>query len=232
MEIKIFNKGLSPLVELSLANGETAKIQRGSMAYMQNVKLHAKMNSNDHKGLGGLVRSVARSKVTGESMIINEVKATGDNALVGIAPNTIGAIEELTLAEGHQYRLNTGAFLAADENTGYEAIRQKGLSKAVFGKTGGFFILHTKGTGKLLINGTGNIVKMELTDENNFQIDNDNVLAWEDSLDYKIESASGSFGFMSGEGLVDSFYGHGVVYLQTSNLKELARSVRQFLPAE
>ncbi|WEV70969.1 AIM24 family protein [Lactobacillus sp. ESL0785] len=68
------------------------------------------------------------------------------------------------------------------------------------GKTGGFLILHTKGTGKSLINGTGNIVKMKLTEDNNFQIDN--VLAWEDLLDYQIESASGSFGFMSREGLV------------------------------
>ncbi|MDF7638075.1 TIGR00266 family protein [Lactobacillus sp. ESL0791] len=231
MEITILNKGLSPLVELTLANGETAKIQRGSMVYMQNVELHAEMNSNNHNGLGGLVRSVARSKATGESIIINEVKATGSKALVGIAPNTIGAIETLALDQDQQYYLNTGAFLAADANTSYEAVRQKGLDKVFFGGTGGFFILHTTGTGKLLINGTGNIVKMELTEDNNLQIDNTNVLAWADSLDYKIESASGSMGFMSGEGFVDSFSGRGIVYLQTSNLEGLAHSLKPFLPS-
>ena len=43
-----------PIAEIHLKTHETVKIERGSMAYMSNVSIEGKMNSNK-KGLGGVL---------------------------------------------------------------------------------------------------------------------------------------------------------------------------------
>lgn len=43
-----------PIAEIHLQTHEIVKIERGSMAYMSNVSIEGKMNSNK-KGLGGVL---------------------------------------------------------------------------------------------------------------------------------------------------------------------------------
>ena len=42
--------------------------------------------------------------------------------------------------------------------------------------------------------------------------------------------ASGTFGFMSGEGLVNEFHGTGKVIIQTRNVHSLADAVAKYIP--
>ena len=42
--------------------------------------------------------------------------------------------------------------------------------------------------------------------------------------------ASGTFGFTSGEGLVNRFTGYGKVLIQTRNIHSLADALRPYLP--
>ena len=46
MDYKIKGDSDCPIVEINLQNNETVKIERGSMAYMSNVVIEGKMNSN------------------------------------------------------------------------------------------------------------------------------------------------------------------------------------------
>ena len=55
-------------------------------------------------------------------------------------------------------------------------------------------------------------------------------VAWDDSLDYEIKIASGTFGFTTGEGLVNVFHGTGKVYIQSRNLHSLADALTPFIP--
>lgn len=65
-----------PLVEVTLNQGEQIQMERGSMVYHNGyVALEGKMNSNGAGGLGGLMKAVGRSMVSGESMFITT--ATG-----------------------------------------------------------------------------------------------------------------------------------------------------------
>ena len=61
-------------------------------------------------------------------------------------------------------------------------------------------------------------------------IDNEHVVAWDASLDYQIQIASGTFGFTTGEGLVNVFHGNGTVYIQTRNIHNLADALKPYLP--
>ena len=75
-----------PLVELSLNQGETVYIQRGSMVYhTPNVTLNTKLNASG-SGVGRFVKAVGRSMVSGESTFITQVFAQSNNAYLALAP--------------------------------------------------------------------------------------------------------------------------------------------------
>lgn len=216
-----------PLVKILLDNGETVKIERGSMAYKKDVDIVGKLNSNT-KGFGALLGSIGRSLTSGESMFITEATGKSNNSEIGIAPASIGKIEKLTVGSS-QYRLNTNAYLASDASVSYKMVRQN-ISKAFFGGTGGLFVMETQGVGDLLIASFGDIIELEVTPNLPLTVDNNHVLAWSSDLDYNIEVASGTFGFTTGEGLVNTFRGAGKVLIQTRNIESLALDIAKFIP--
>ena len=201
MDYKIKGDSDCPIVEINLQNNETIKIERGSMAYMSNVTIEGKMNSNKK----------------------------GHDGLLGIAPSIPGKIVCLEVNSQNHYYLNNGAFLACDNSVSYE-MKTQSVGKALFGGTGGFFVMHTFGQGDLLINAYGDIMEINVDDAHPITIDNEHVVAWDDSLDYEIKIASGTFGFTTGEGLVNVFHGNGKVYIQSRNLHSLADALSPFIP--
>ena len=93
-----------PLVELSLNQGETVFIQRGSMVYhTPNVTLNTQLNASG-SGLGRFVKAVGRSMVSGESTFITQAVAQSDNGYLALAPDAPGQVIPLQLGE-KQYRL-------------------------------------------------------------------------------------------------------------------------------
>lgn len=216
-----------PVAQIELKDGETVRVERGAMAYMADVELKGKMNSRK-KGLGGMLGAIGRSLTSGESMFITEATATDDNAILGVAPSIPGKIAGLKVGS-QQYRLNTGAFLACDSSVNY-VMKKQDLSKAAFGGTGGLFVMETEGKGDILVNAFGDLIELEVTGDRPLTIDNEHVVAWDSTLDYRIEVASGTFGFTSGEGLVNRFTGKGKVLIQTRNLASLAEALVPFLP--
>jgi len=199
-----------PLVEITLAMGETVRIERGSMVYHSGgVKLEGKMNSNG----GGLLSAIGRSMVSGESMFITHATGMSHGAKLAIAPASIGSIRELKIGP-QQWRINDRAFLACDSGVAYEMKRQS-VGKAFFGGTGGLFVMETKGQGSMLINSYGDMIEINLDGSYPLTVDNIHVVAWSSTLNYNIKVASGTFGFTTGEGLVNEFTGCGTVLVQT-----------------
>lgn len=215
------------LAKIYLGNGETAKIENGAMVYMQDVKLEGKLNSNK-KGIGGFLGAMAKSLLSDESIFITQVMGTAANGVVAIAPTLPGKIARLEVG-AHQYRLNDGAFFACDDSVSYKMQKQN-LSQAVFGGSGGLFVMETEGQGDMLIASYGDMVEVECTPAKPVTIDNEHVVAWDASLSYSIEVASGTFGFTTGEGLVNKFTGSGKILIQTRNISALADAVKPFLP--
>ena len=217
-----------PLVEIKLSNGEKVMIERGSMAYMSQVSIERKMNSNQ-KGLGGILGAIGRSISSGESIFITEATGDADGATLGIAPSIPGKIINLKANGSKQYYLNDGSFVACDKSVEYE-IKKQTLGKALLGKTGGLFIMHTRGTGDILASAFGDIMEIHIDEQHPIKIDNEHVVAWEDTLSYELKIASGTFGFKTGEGVVNEFSGNGTVYIQSRNIHSLADALVPFLP--
>ena len=228
MEYKIKGDSDCPIVEINLDRGKRVRIERGSMAYMSNTMIEGKMNGNK-KGLSGALGALGRALTSGESIFITEAVGIEDDGILGIAPSIPGKIICLEVEPGHHYYLNDGAFLACDEGVTYEMQRQS-LGRALLGGTGGLFVMHTAGRGDLLINAYGDLQEIEVTAGHPISIDNEHVVAWEDTLNYELKVASGTFGFTTGEGLVNEFHGNGKVYIQSRNIRSLAGALIPYMP--
>ena len=228
MKYQILGDSDCPLVHIALTANEKVIIERGSMAYVSNVELEGKMNSSK-SGLGGILGALGRSLTSGESIFMTHATGKTNDAYIGIAPSIPGKIHCLHVDATTQYCLNTGAFLASDETVEY-IMKSQSVGKALFGGTGGLFVMHTKGQGDILVSAFGDILSLKVTPDHPITIDNEHVVAWDESLDYDIRIASGMFGFTTGEGLVNEFHGNGTVLIQTRNTHNLADSLRPFLP--
>lgn len=217
-----------PIARLALSRGESVKIENGSMVYSRGVEIAGGLNSKK-KGLGGVLGAIGRSITSGESMFITTATGTVDDGEIAIAPPIPGKIVSLEVGGQQQYRLNTGAFLACDATLDYTMVNQ-GISKAFFGGTGGLFVMETNGSGTILVSAFGDILSLDVTPESPLVVDNEHVVAWDASLNYNIQVASGMLGFTTGEGVVNSFNGYGRVYIQTRNLQNLAQAMHPYLP--
>ena len=230
MNYKMLGDSDCPLVEVLLDRDEKIKVERGAMAYSSNVELEGKLNSKK-SGLGGLIGAIGRSLTSGESMFITEATGKEDGSFIGIAPAIPGKIVSLQVSGNRQYRLNTAAFLACDNDVDYVMKKQE-LGKAIFGGTGGLFVMETEGTGEVLVSAFGDLLELEVRDDRPLTVDNEHVVAWDADLDYELAIASGTFGFTTGEGIVNYFHGNGKVLIQTRNLHSLADAVRVFIPTQ
>lgn len=217
-----------PLVEIALEAGEFAHIQQGSMVYhTPSVTLSTKLNARSGSGFGRVLGAIGRSMTSGESMFITQAKSSSDDGKIALAPSTPGQVIALDLG-AKQYRLNDGAFLALDGSANYRMERQS-VGRAFFGGQGGLFVMTTEGQGTLLANAFGSIKKLELQGES-ITIDNAHVVAWSTSLDYNIHLENGflqSIG--TGEGIVNTFTGHGEIYVQSLNIETFASVIGNHL---
>lgn len=229
MNYSIFGDSDCPIVQASLKRCETIKVERGSMVYISDVELEGKMNSGK-KGIGGVLGAIGRSMTSGESMFITMATGTADDGFIGVAPPIPGKIHCLSVEGNKQYRLNTGVFLACDQSVEY-LMKKQDLGKAVFAGTGGLFVMETQGEGDILVSAFGDLLALNITHDHPITIDNEHVVAWDANLQYDIHVASGTFGFKTGEGLVNEFHGNGTVLIQTRNLHNFADSIRPFLPS-
>jgi uncharacterized protein (TIGR00266 family) len=229
MKYSLTQNVMFPMVTVDIGPNDMIRIARGAMVYHDgDTQLDTHLNAQG-SGLGKLVKSVGRSMVSGESMFITEVKSGANGGRVALAANMPGEIMELNIGE-ENFRLNDGVFLAMDDEVNYKMVRQS-LGKAVFAGSGGLFVMETTGSGMMLVNTFGSIVKMELDGSAPLTVDNQHVVAWSSSLDYEIHF-DGNKMFNSigtGEGVVNTFNGTGTVYIQTLNLETFANQLQKYI---
>lgn len=214
-----------PMVDIELNKGEKVKLESGAMVMKSNgIKLDAKMN-------GGFLKAVSKSFLGGENFFATTAEATNEIDTITIAPKGIGSIKHIELT-GTNWYLEDGVFLASSEGVEYNVQRQKGLGNAIFGGTGGFFILKTEGLGDLFVESFGSIRELEIKDGEELIIDNDHIIGWEETVNHKIEVASGTFGFKTGEGLVTRLSGNGKVLIQSRQIDGFMQMIAPFIPTQ
>jgi uncharacterized protein (TIGR00266 family) len=127
------------------------------------------------------------------------------------------------------YFVTSSCFIASSPHVQCDT-KLAGMSGLFSGE--GLFLLKctASGPGQLLIGAFGGIE--ELACDGSLVIDTGHLVAWDAGLQYDIgKSGSGWLAsFLSGEGLVCHFRGHGRIWVQTRNPSEYGHEVGRLLP--
>lgn len=223
MKSQIIHQGTAPMVEIELGMGESIKAESGAMVAMSpTIDLDGKLE-------GGLLKGIGRM-FAGEKFFFQTLTASRGNGKVLLAPSCLGGIEEIELDGSYGLRVQKDGFLAGSSGI-VVSTQMQNLAKGLFSGEG-FFILNISGRGKVFVNSLGAIHPIKLEAGEEMVIDNGHLVAWADTMDYKIEKASRGWisSITSGECLVCRFRGPGVVLIQSRNPLSFAEWINGYIP--
>ena len=204
-----------PAVEITFDQaGECMYTQSGGMAWMsEGVSMDSNMK-------GGFGRSIGRM-FSGESLFMATYKADRPGASIAFASTVAGEVLPIDVGACGGLIAQKGAFLCSENTVELGVAFTKKLSAGFFGGEG-FILQDIHGRGMVLA--PGEVIK----------VDTGNVVAFEKSVNYEIETVKGLKNiFFGGEGLfLTKLTGPGRIILQTQNFNEFAGRIARFIPSK
>lgn len=211
MQIEITHRPGNSAARVHLEAGESITAEGGAMIAMSgNVEVETTTHKKDSGSiLGGLTRLLA-----GESFFVNHFTSSGQPGEVILGTTLSGDMMEYQV-DGPGLLVQSGSYVASAPSVDMD-IRWQGLGKTFFSGESMFFI-HLSGKGQAIFNSFGAIYPIEVNGE--YIVDTGHIVAFEESLEYEITKAGGSWlsAIMGGEGLVCKFKGQGTVWCQSHN---------------
>ena len=224
MKYEILGKTV-PVVEATLNNGESMYTQTGGMSWQtQGIK----MSTNAR---GGVMKSLGRM-FTGESIFMSSFSAEVDGAKIAFATTVPGDIIPVNMTEvPNGIILQKRAFLCAEDDVQLKIKFTKRFTAGLFGGEG-FILQEAKGQGMLFLEIDGDPMIRDLAPVEVLKVDTGNVVAFEPSVSYEIETVKGLGNiFLGGEGLfLTRLVGPGKVILQSQNFGDFAGRIAAVLP--
>jgi uncharacterized protein (TIGR00266 family) len=219
VQINILYKPSQSLAQVWLQPNESIVAESGAMVGMTPNVVMATQS-------GGIMSGLKRI-FGGESFFRNTFTAQGNQGEVLFATPLCGDMVVVEVGQ-RQWAIQNSAYVACSPSV--EVATKSGGFKGFFSGAG-FFVLETKGYGQLVLGSFGAIEPIQVNGE--MVIDTGHIVAWESTLTYQVgKSGSGWVASMlSGEGLVCTFQGQGIVYIQSRNASEYGQAIGAMLPA-
>ena len=216
-----------PAVEVTFDQpGESMYTQSGGMSWMSEG---VSMDSNMRGGLG---KSLGRM-FSGESIFMATYRAERPGASIAFASTVAGEVLPVDIGASGGLIAQKGAFLCAEQSVELSVAFTKKLSAGFFGGEG-FILQDIHGTGMAFLEIDGNKVEKVLAPGEVLKVDTGNVVAFEKTVHYEIETVKGLKNiFFGGEGLfLTKLTGPGRVILQTQNFNEFAGRIISMIPSK
>lgn len=216
-----------PAVEVTFDQaGESMYTQSGGMAWMSEG---VAMDSNMRGGLG---KSLGRM-FSGESIFMATYRAERPGASIAFASTVAGEVLPVDIGACGGLIAQKGAFLCSENTVELSVAFTKKLSAGLFGGEG-FILQDIHGTGMVFLEVDGNKVEKVLAPGEVLKVDTGNVVAFEKTVNYEIETVKGLKNiFFGGEGLfLTKLTGPGRVILQTQNFNEFAGRIISMMPSK
>lgn len=199
-------------VLVSLDAQHSVIIQAGAMQMM----LGNVVSDANTGGVGGFMKGLIGSKVTGESAV--KPKYSGEGVLI-LEPTWKFILLEDLAEWGGSMVIDDGLFLSCETTAELRVVARNNLSSAIAGGEG---LFNTMISGKGVVALESNVPRNELItiDLNNdtVKIDGNMAIAWSGSLNFTVErSMKGLIGSaVSGEGLVNVYRGTGRILVAST----------------
>jgi uncharacterized protein (TIGR00266 family) len=220
MQIDLQHRPSQAMAHVVLLPGESVTAESGAMVGMTpNVQVQT--------GSGGLLKGIKRM-FGGESFFRNTFLCSQGNEVgeVYLAATLPGDLVVLDVGAS-KYYLQSHAYVAS--TPGVDVDTRVGGFKTFFSGEG-LFVLKTTGQGKVIAGAFGAVEEVQVRGE--YIVDTGHLVAWEDSLQFRITKAGDGWisSWLSGEGLVCHFTGHGSLWMQTRNPAEYGEEIGRRLP--
>ena len=202
------------VARLNLQGNESVRVESGAMMAMSaGVNLEAKAE-------GGIMKSLKRAALGGESFFVTTYHAPPAGGWVDIAARLPGDLVNMEVSPGQSWVISKGSWLASPASV--ELDTKWGGFRNMFGSEGGF-VVRASGTGPIVLGCYGALDQWTLAAGETITVDTGHMVAYQDSVQMALRKVTGGLvqSFKSGEGLVFDFTGPGIVYTQTRNPNEL-----------
>ena len=226
MRYEIIGKTMPALEVTFDAPGESMYTQSGGMAWMsEGVAMDSNMK-------GGLGRSLGRM-LSGESLFMATYQAQRAGAMVAFASTVAGEIVPVKIDASHGLIAQKEAFLCAEPGVELSMAFTKRISAGFFGGEG-FILQDIHGSGYVFLEVDGDKIEKVLAPGEVIKVDTGNVVAFEKTVSYEIETVKGLKNiFLGGEGVfLTKLTGPGRVILQTQNFNEFAGRIISRIPSK
>ena len=220
MNIETLHRPSYSLAVVQLAPNERIRAEAGAMVSMSaGVQIETKAE-------GGLLKSLGRAVLGGESFFQNFFQAGPQGGEVTLAPDLPGDVTVLELAGGTMM-VQSGSFMACETGVDLNAK----VSGKAFMAGEGLSILEASGTGKLLVSSYGAIYEKVLAAGEQYVVDSSHLVAFEGTVGVQPRTVGGlKSTLLSGEGLVIEMTGPGRVLIQTRSPQALINWIIPQIP--
>ena len=225
MNYQILGKTV-PAVEVTLNKGESMYSQKGGMSW-QTLGINMSTNAR-----GGIMKSLGRM-FTGESIFMSTFTADTDGAKVAFSTTVPGEVKAIDLSKiPGGIILQKGAFLCAESNVDLSMTFSKRFSAGLLGGEG-FVLQKAEGNGMLFLEIDGDPIEKDLAPGEILKVDTGNVVAFENTVSYEIETVKGLGNILlGGEGLfLTKLVGPGKVIIQSQNFGDFAGRIISMMPS-
>lgn len=206
MQVELKYRPSYSLGIVALDPGEMLQVEGGSMVSMSSdVAIQTQAR-------GGLLKSLGRALLGGESFFQNTYQAGPNGGEVTVAPALPGDLF-LVEMQGESMLVQSGSYVASSEAVSVDT--QWGGAKTFFASEG-LIMLRISGNGKAILSSYGAIHEMNLAAGERYTIDTGHLVAFSEKMGFNVRSVGGlKSTLFSGEGLVVDMTGPGRVLLQT-----------------
>ncbi len=170
---------------------------------------------------GGVLKSLKRSVLGGESLFISTYTAPAEGGWVDVAAKLPGDLKVIDLDGSTNWILERGNWLASEASVDIDT-KWQGFRMLAGGEGG--FMAHAAGVGKVVVASYGAIEVLSLGPAEQVVVDTNHMLAFADTVQYELTRAAEGRSIQSmksGEGLVFRFTGPGDVWIQSRNQQQL-----------
>jgi len=215
MEVQLRHQPSFAVARFLLGPNEPMRAESGAMMAMAaDTQIQAKAE-------GGMMKSLKRAALGGESFFITTLTAGPAGGWVDLAANLPGDLSVLEVVPGQPWLLSKGAFLGAPQSVTIDTQFQ-GMKMFAGGE--GAFLCQADGQGPLVISSYGAIDRFTLAEGQTVVVDSGHFVAAHANVQYQLRRAAQG-GLMqsmkSGEGLVFEFMGPGEILMQSRNPRGL-----------
>ncbi len=220
MEIEIVHRPSYSLAVAKLTPNERIRAEAGAMVSMSGgVNIETKAE-------GGLLKSLGRAFLGGESFFQNFFVAPAQGGEVTLAPELPGDMMLIDL-RGQKLMLQAGSYVASEN--GVELTAK--VSVKAFMSAEGISMLEATGNGKLLVSSYGAIFERTIGAGEKYIVDTSHLVAFDANMNVTPKTVGGlKSTLFSGEGLVIELTGPGTIYMQTRSPQALINWIIPQLP--